>query len=478
MSTMDALFSAPLRPINVGLGMFADDMAAQGAPAARVDWTPPGGGRPEVLRALDELAEPERAARIEAANREALDRIVAARPLLVGFERAVDVVPGMTRTTILHAGPPIEWERMAGAMQGAVTGALVFEGLARDLREAADLAASGDITFAPCHEHACVGSMAGVTSASMFVHVVENRTHGNVAYTNLSEQMARILRMGANDETVIARLEWMRDVLGPMLSEAMRHAGEIDLRLLLAQALHMGDECHNRNGAGTALLVQALAPHLLKTSFGTDDKVAVLDFIASSDYFSGPTWMVLCKAALDAAHGIEDSTIVTTMARNGVDFGIRVSSQPADCWFTGPAQEVVGPMFAGYTREDAGRDIGDSAITETYGLGGFAMACAPAIVPMVGGTVEQAIGFSTAMTEITTGANPNVTMPLLDFRGISTGIDVRKVVDTGVLPVITTAIAHKDAGVGMIGAGITHPPVECFHAAIATLAARAPTGVA
>ena len=470
MNKAAALFSNPVHPINVGLEMFADDIASQGATVARVDWSPPGGGRPEVLSALDALAEPEIAARIDAANREAVQRIIAARPMLVGFAPAIDVVPGMTKTTILHAGPPIEWERMAGAMKGAVTGALVFEGLARDLAEASELAASGEITLSPCHEHACVGSMAGVTSASMFMHVVENRTHGNVAYTNLSEQMAKILRMGANDESVIARLDWMRDVLGPILSEAMEHAGEIDLRLLLGQALHMGDECHNRNGAGTALLVQALAPYILKTGFSTEDKVAVFDFIASSDYFSGPTWMVLCKAALDAAHGIADSTIVTTMARNGVEFGIRVSSQPADHWFTGPAQPVIGPLFAGYTREDAGLDIGDSAITETYGIGGFALACAPAIIPMIGGTVEGAIGFSQAMTEITTGENANVTMPLLDFQGISTGIDVRKVALTGILPIITTAIAHKDAGVGMIGAGITHPPVECFHAALAGIA--------
>lgn len=476
MSNIPELFAGPAQTINVGLEMFADDIAAQGASVTRVDWSPPGGGRPEVIAALDALAAPEIAARIEAANREAVERIVASRPMLVGFEPAIDVVPGMTKTTILHAGPPIEWDRMAGAMRGAVTGALVFEGLARDVDEAAGLAASGEITLSPCHEHASVGSMAGVTSASMFVHVVENRTHGNVAYTNLSEQMAKILRMGANDETVIARLNWMRDVLGPILSEAMTHAREIDLRLLLGQAMHMGDECHNRNGAGTALLVQALAPHIVKTSFSAEDKVAVFDFIASSDYFSGPTWMVLCKAALDAAHGIEYSTVVTTMARNGVEFGIRVSSQPPDRWFSGPAQPVIGPLFAGYTRDDAGLDIGDSAITETYGIGGFAMACAPAIIPMVGGTVEGAIGMSRAMTEITTGENPNITMPLLDFQGISTGIDVCRVAATGVLPVITTAIAHKNAGVGMIGAGITHPPVECFHGALAAIASQTGAG--
>jgi hypothetical protein len=218
--------------------------------------------------------------------------------------------------------------------------------------------------------------------------------------------------------------------------------------------------------------MQALTPHILRTGFTTQQKIDVFEFVASSDYFSGPTWMAMCKAALDAAHGIEDSTIVTTMARNGVDFGIRVSGA-GDTWFTGPAQEVVGPLFAGYRRADAGLDIGDSAITETYGIGGFAMATAPAIVALVGGTVDEAIALSRSMTEITTSENPNVTIPALGFRGIATGIDVRKVAQTGVLPVITTAIAHKDAGIGMIGAGITHPPAECFDRALAALAALA-----
>jgi hypothetical protein len=355
-------------------------------------------------------------------------------------------------------------------MRGAVTGALVFERLARSLDEAAELAASGEITFSPCHEHDCVGSMAGVTSASMYMHIVKNKTYGNVAYTNLSEQLAKILRMGANDETVIARLDWMRDVFGPVLRDAMKLAGEIDLRLLLSQALHMGDECHNRNVAGTCLLIQKLAPYILETSFTTEEKRQVFDFVASSDYFSGPTWMVLCKCALDAAHGIPHSTIVTTMCRNGVEFGIRVSGMAGHTWFTGPAQKVIGPLFAGYKPEDSGLDIGDSAITETYGIGGFAMAAAPAIVPLVGGTVDEAIGFSVRMAEITSAENPNVTIPLLSFRGVATGIDIRKVVQTGILPVINTAIAHKDAGIGMIGAGITYPPPECFEKALLAFA--------
>ena len=464
------LFGGQLNVVNIGLSMFEDDIRSQGAPVRTLDWTPPGGGKPEVIAALDALARPEIAERIVAANAEAVDRIKNAKPMLVGFGRAIDVVPGMTPTTILHSGPPVAWEDMSGPMKGAVTGALVFEGLATDLEDAARVAASGGITFSPCHEHQCVGSMAGVTSPSMYMHVVHNETHGNYAYTNLSEQLAKILRMGANDQSVIDRLVWMRDVLGPMLKEAVEFTGPIDLRLMLAQALHMGDEAHNRNIAGTVLLFQALAPGLLQSSFSEAQKKEVFDFIASSDYFSGPTWMATAKAALDAAHGIEGSTIVTTMARNGVEFGIRVSGLPGNHWLTGPAQKVIGPMFAGYKPEDSGLDIGDSAITETYGFGGFAMAAAPAIVALVGGTVEDAMAYTRDMALITTDQNPNVTIPALGFQGIPTGIDVRKVLETGIVPVINTAIAHKDAGIGMIGAGITHPPVDVFEKAILALA--------
>ncbi|WJQ80318.1 DUF1116 domain-containing protein [Brevibacillus brevis] len=466
MSKINKLFNGKIHAINVGIEFFKDDIIKQNANASHLDWKPPGGGKPELINALDRLENAAVAEKIAAANKLAVERIINSQPMLVGFDRAINVVPGMTKTTILHAGPPITWDKMCGSMKGAVTGAIVFEGLAKDIEEAEQVAASGAITFSPCHEHNCVGSMAGVTSASMFMHVVKNKTYGNVAYTNLSEQMAKILRMGANDESVIARLNWMRDVLGPMLRDAMKIAGEIDLRLMLAQALHMGDECHNRNNAGTSLLIQALTPYILETDFTKEQKREVFDFVASSDYFSGPTWMALCKCALDAAHGIENSTIVTTMARNGVEFGIRVSGMAGNTWFTGPAQKVVGPMFAGYKPEDSGLDIGDSAITETYGIGGFAMAAAPAIVALVGGTVEEAIGFSTTMKEITTAENPNVTIPLLDFQGVATGIDIRQVIQTGILPIINTAIAHKDAGIGMIGAGITYPPMEAFEKAL------------
>lgn len=464
------LFSQKLEVANVGLPAFQDDLEAQDSSSVQVQWTPPRDYPQEVRDALVKLQDPALADRIRTANEGVVQRIIDAHPVLIGYGIALDTIPGMTKDTILHAGPPITWDRMNGPMRGAVTGAIVFEGLAPNIAEAEKVAASGAIKFAPCHEHDTVGSMAGVTSASMYVHIVKNKVHGNVAYTNLSEQLAKILRMGANDQSVIDRLIWMRDVMGPMLAQAMEQAGEIDLRSMLAQALQMGDEDHNRNIAGTVLLFQALAPFLLETDFSTKDKRDVFEFIQSSDYFSGPTWMAVAKCALDAGHGVKDSTVVTTMCRNGTDFGIRVANFPGFEWFTGPAQKVIGPMMAGYTEKDSGLDIGDSAITETFGIGGFALAAAPAIAPLVGGSVDELLNYSKEMIDITTTTNPNLTIPSLNFRGIATGIDVMKVIETGILPIIDTAIAHKEAGIGMIGTGLVHPPFDVFEKAIVALA--------
>ncbi|MDD0824283.1 DUF1116 domain-containing protein [Mannheimia sp. AT1] len=467
---MTTLFEQPLNVINIGISQFSEDLQKQQVPVTQLDWKPAGGGDEKLIESLAILEQAEIAEKINAANQEAYQRIISAQPVLKSYAQAKDVIPGMTDKTILHAGPPIVWSKMNGPMRGAICGAILFEKWAKNLDEAAELAASGEINFRPCHEHQAVGSMTGVTSPSMYVHVVKNMTHGNIAFTNLSEQLAKILRMGANDQSVIDRLNWMRDVFGPILAQAMTFCEEgIDLRLMLSQALHMGDECHNRNVAGTTLLIQKLAPYILDTDFSTKDKKDVFNFVASSDYFSGPTWMVCCKAALDAAQGIEHSTVLTTMARNGTEFGIRVSGLPGQ-WFTGPAQQVIGPMFAGYKPEDSGLDVGDSAITETYGIGGFAMAAAPAIVSLVGGTVDDAMMYSKTMRQITTGTNPNVTIPALNFMGVPTGIDVRKVIESGVLPIINTAIAHKEAGIGMIGAGIVYPPMEAFVKAMHAIA--------
>ena len=462
---MTTLFNQPLNVINVGIAMFSDDLKKQHVPVTQLDWTPPGQGNMQVVEALDQLAEKPLAEKIAAANRIALERIIQSHPVLVGYDQAINVVPGMTRTTILHAGPPVSWENMCGAMKGAVTGALVFEGLAKDLDDAARLAASGEITFSPCHEHDCVGSMAGVTSASMFMHIVENKTYGNRAFTNLSEQMAKILRMGANDQSVIDRLNWMRDVLGPMLRDAMKIVGEIDLRLMLAQALHMGDECHNRNAAASGLFLKRVAAELARQPAGPE----VIAFIAANDHFFLNLSMAACKVMLDAAHGVPHSTMVTVMARNGVNFGIRLSGT-GDRWFQAPANPVNGLFFPGYGVDDAAADLGDSAITETAGIGGFAMAASPAIVKFVGGIPADAIGHSMAMQQITLTQHPAFTLPALNFSGSATCIDARKVVDRNILPVINTGIAHKQAGVGQIGAGITTAPLACFVSALSAIA--------
>lgn len=187
----------------------------------------------------------------------------------------------------------------------------------------------------------------------------------------------------------------------------------------------------------------------------------------SNDHFALNLTMPACKCTLDAAKGIPYSTIVTTQARNGTEFGIRVSGiDGGNRWFTAPAEIIDGLYFPGYSQEDANPDIGDSVITETCGIGGFAMATAPAIVQFVGGTPQDAVNYTTSMYEITTVENNVYTIPFLNFRGTPTGIDIRKVVETGIRPVINTGIAHKDPGVGQVGAGIVHPPMKCYEDAL------------
>ncbi|WP_312522204.1 DUF1116 domain-containing protein [Anaerospora sp.] len=469
MSSIDALFSDKLAIINIGAETFKAELEAQGAAVLQLDWKPPAGGNRELIAALDKLTNNEQ---IEEANASALAIIINSRPVLVDIDTAINVIPGMTKNTILHAGPPVKWENMAGPMKGAVIGALLYEGMAPTEAAAALLAASGQISFAPCHEHNAVGPMAGIISASMPVQIIENKTYGNFAYCTLNEGLGKVLRYGAYGTEVIERLKWIEQELGPVLKTAVNLSGGIDIRSLIAQAIHMGDECHNRNKAGTSMFIRAIAPYLLRTGAEPEAIIRVIEFINSNDHFFLNLSMPACKAALDAAHGIENSTVVTTMCRNGVEFGIRVSGCPGNTWFTGPAQMIQGLLFPGFTSEDANPDIGDSAITETCGIGGFAMGGAPAIVQFVGGTVEDALGYSQKMYEITLEENQNYSIPNLNFRGTATGIDVRKVIASGILPVINTGMAHKEAGVGQVGAGVVRPPAECFEKAIVALAAR------
>ncbi len=462
---MNDLLGQDLTVVSSGVQLFADELARQGVTVERVDWRPPAEGDPELARLLAGLWSPD----VERANGEAFKRLTDAHPVWVDVRPAGEVVPGMTRDTLLHAGPPIAWERMSGPVRGAVIGALLYEGLAPSPEAAEQMASRGDVRFDPCHHHQAVGPMAGVTSYSMPVFVVENRAAGNLAFSTLNEGLGKVLRYGANSEEVLERLRWMRDVLGPTLGEAVRRLPEgVDIRAIIAQALHMGDECHNRNRAASALLIKAVAPLVAGLDLSAADRARVLEFAAGNEHFFLNVGMAACKAALDAAHGVPNSTMVTTMARNGTDFGIRVSGL-GDRWFTGPANTPVGLYFAGSSAEDANPDVGDSAITETAGIGGFAMAGAPAIVQFVGGTPQDALAYTRRMYEITLGESSTCTLPILNFRGTPTGIDVRLVMQTGILPQINTGIASRRAGVGQIGAGLVTPPRECFEQALRAL---------
>jgi Protein of unknown function (DUF1116) len=465
---MNSLFQEQLQVVNVGLPAFAEAIRSAGGTSVQVEWTPPGQGDPLVARKLAGLIHHPA---IEAANRQAFAAYQAAQPVLEGIGAARAVVSGMGERTILHAGPPIPWERMCGPMQGAIIGAILYEGWARSHAEAEGLAARGEIEFAPCHHHGAVGPMAGVISPSMPVWVVVDREHGNLAYSNLNEGLGKVLRFGANGPEVIERLRWMAGVLAPALAAALERLGGLELKPLIAQALHMGDEVHNRNAAASALLLKRFVPALLRTDASAADMAAVVEFIAGNDHFFLNLSMAACKAMLDAAADVPDSSMVTAMARNGVDFGIRLSGT-GDAWFTAPASVVDGLFFPGYRTADAAPDLGDSAITETAGLGGFAMAAAPAIVQFVGGTPQDAIANTDEMSHITLGRNAALTLPALDFAGTPAGIDARKVVDTGIAPIINTGIAHRAAGIGQIGAGITRAPLACFAQAIVALADR------
>ncbi|HEX9922892.1 MAG TPA: DUF1116 domain-containing protein [Anaerolineae bacterium] len=408
---------------------------------------------------------------IEKANAETVERMMEARPVLVGLGKALEVIPGMRENLLLHAGPPITWERASGPMRGAITGALIFEGKAKDEAEAKALIESGEIGLEPCHHHQAVGPMAGLTSASMMVYIVENKTHGNKSYSNLNEGYGKVLRYGAYSEEVIERLQWMNDVLGPTLHVAIESAGGIDIKALIAEALQMGDEGHNRNKAGSILYLKALAPHVARVARNPATAAEVLQAIGDNALAVLNPVMAACKAMAAAGHGIEGSTIVSTMARNGTDFGIRVSGL-GDQWFTGPVGMPKGLYFPNYTADDGSGDIGDSTITETAGIGAFAMASAPAIITFVSGTPKDAINTTLEMYEINYAEHKYFTIPPLDFRGTPTGIDIRKVVETGITPRLNTGIAHKEAGVGQIGAGLVRPPMEVFEAALVAFAEK------
>ncbi|WP_370547408.1 DUF1116 domain-containing protein [Edwardsiella tarda] len=472
---MNTLFSQPLKVVNAGLQSFANTIQQVGGEVIALNWQPPAQG--DIATGLDLatlLAHP----LVEQANQIAMARYLEAQPVLIDVMSAREAIPALAQQKrILHAGPPIDWQAMCGPVKGAIIGAILFEGWADSHQAAERQITTGEISLEPCHHYHAVGPMAGIISPSMPLWVVENKSNGQRTFSNFNEGLGKVLRFGANSQEVLTRLSWMRDQLAPALKAAIHQLGELELKPLMAQALHMGDEVHNRNAAATGLLIKRLLPALLACDLPLPQLQSSVAFITANDHFFLNLSMAACKAMMDATAGVPFSSLVTVMARNGVNFGIRLSGT-GDQWFQAPANAVEGLFFPGYGVDDAAADLGDSAITETAGVGGFAMASSPAIVKFVGGTPADATNNSRRMQAITLGNNPAFTLPALNFAPTAAGIDARKVVDRGILPIINTGIAHKQAGIGQIGAGITTAPMPCFNAAIRALAQRVAQGEA
>lgn len=462
---MNGLFT-PTDVVTAGASLFAYSVEQQAVTTHRVEWQPPVGDAEALASVMGD-------ARRRQANEQALQAMLSSEATLVGVRPASEAL-GLEPGQLLHAGPPVDWDRASGPMRGALIGALLLEGLAADPEEAERKLASGDgVSWEPCHHRGAVGPMAGVVSPSMWVFELRDDAHGNTSWCTLNEGLGKVLRYGAYGPEVVDRLRWMGDVLGPLLADAVRAGGPVDVRAIIGQMVQMGDEGHNRNRAGTLMFLREVLPAMVDSGRPPAEVAQAVRFVSGNDHFFLNLVMPACKLQTRAAADIPGCTVVTVMARNGTDFGIQTSGT-GDQWFTAPANTPEGLYLGAYGPEDANPDIGDSAITETAGIGGMSMATAPAIVRFVGGSVPDALATTQRMYDITVGENPAFAIPILEFRGAPTGIDVTSVVRTGVLPQINTGMAGRVAGTGQVGAGLVTPPMECFTQALDALAGPGP----
>ncbi|WP_425409804.1 DUF1116 domain-containing protein [Hyphococcus sp.] len=409
--------------------------------------------------------------RIDQANKIVLNKLNESRPVWFDVQPAIEALPNMTRDTILHAGPPIEWERMCEPQRNGVAHAAVFEGLAKDTAEAGRAIQAGAIRLAPCHEFGAVGGMAGITSASTPLAMVRCEKTGAVGCSQLFQgPRGQLPSRDAYDREAAKQWRWLSEVLGPVLQDAIRAKGGLDVRAVTAKALQMGDECHNRNSASSLLLLTGLAPWLMQSKFDASMVRDSLSYLVAAEQFSLCISMAAGKSAAEAMKNVSHSTVVTTFCRNGVDFGIRVSGL-GDQWFVAPANKVNGLLFSSeWNDDDVVPDMGDSAIMETVGLGGYVQAAAPALQQFVSGSFVRAKRITEEMREITTGPIDDYRIPNLDFAPAPAATDIRKVIRTGITPVIDTAIAHKKGGV--VGAGQTQAPIDCFKKALRAFSER------
>ncbi len=469
---MELLTTKP-RIINVGLQSFNESILQYGGQTEQFNWRPRASGNKKMIRILDALEDFED--QIAADNQEVTDKIKNAQPFLIDVVPAKTVIAELNeqQKTLLHAGPPIEWSEMTGPMQGSCIGAALFERWATNEEEARRLLESGEVRFMPCHHVQAVGPMGGITSANMPVFVVENRLTGNRAYCILNEGIGKVLRFGAYSQEVIDRLDWIKDVLGPTIAKALQLTEEgINLNVLIARSITMGDEFHQRNIAASLNFLKEISPLIIQTDILEDQKYEVIKFLADTDQFFLNIMMATGKAIVDGARSETKGTVVTTMTRNGVNFGIRIA-ETEDEWHIAPVNTPKGLYFTGFTEADGNPDIGDSAITETVGVGAMAMVAAPGVTRFVGaGGFEDALETSNEMAKICLGHNSTFSIPTWDFQGTCLGIDIRKVVETGITPVINTGIAHKEAGVGQVGAGTVRAPLGCFENALIAYAKK------
>lgn len=463
--------------VNCGVDAFLPALEDTGTAHSNLDWRPPAHGSTELVDMLfrleTTLVNEQGESLIDLANAEAFRRLKAGQPVLKRVRPAHECIPGMTRTTINHAGPPIRWEDMCGPMRGAFVGAIKYEGLAATDEEAEALMASGKITYGPNHSNACVGPMTGMISYSMPLFEVENESFGNKAYCTVNEGIGKVMRFGANGPEVIDRLRWIEKELAPALDAALAAAGGVNLKNIMAQALTMGDEMHQRNVAASLLFHKAISGELAKAVAPKANGPDIVEFVAKkNEQFFLNLAMAASKAMTDPVRDIPYSTVVTAMSRNGVNFGINVSGLEGR-WFEAPCLKPDALYFPGYSEADANPDMGDSAIVECCGIGGFAMGAAPAVVRFVGADgLADALRYSEEMGSICVGRNSDLPMPTMDFAGVALGIDIRKVVSTGILPVINTGVAHRLPGIGQVGAGIVTPPMDIMEQALAAFAER------
>jgi hypothetical protein len=462
------LLGSQVRVVNVGLDLFAASVRAQDVPVGEVDWRPPAGGDRDLVRLL--VADAATRERVAAANEETMARMFRARPVWVDVRRAGDVIPDLPPRTLLHSGPAIAYERMCGPHRRAAAWVATFEGWAADPGAAAAALMEGSIRLEPANAHRTVCPMAGVVSPSMAVHVITDRATGTTAFSPINEGRERTTWNGNPDPSALERLAWFRDELAGSLSAALRHAGGIDLFGIFSQGLQMGDELHARLPATTALLLRSLAAPMLEADVPGAAAARAFRFLEENSLFGLTVVMAACKVSADAGHGVAGSSIVTGMSRNGIDFGLRVGGL-GERWLTAPAPPMDEAIFrTGYRLADAAGDIGDSSILETVGLGGMAIAAAPTVAAFVGGDVEDEVAVTEEMREITVAVHPTFTLPALQFAGAPAGIDVRRVVETGIVPFIDTGAVHEtDPDAGQIGAGIARAPIEVFRDALVAL---------